>query len=324
MKRETFFKLLAVAVACVCAAFAAYRHEIRANGAFGDNGAPLLSVAENVADTVAALVVAQNGDTLSFTKDKNNRWYLLEADNYPADKEKTDAYVKALLSLKKERRATALPEFYADEGLNEEDACFVSLLDADGNALASLFTGFEVAKGLYFVRKPDEAQTYLTASPVVLCQTDKENWINKTVYSFGDGSVQSVEYLLPRHPQRFVRFFRSSPRDGYATETSDDFFKFVLPDDAARNLASFSFETFRPAEENRETVERIVVSFFDGLKITWKVDADNTVSFEFDADETATQQTNMIARTLSDMHTPWRYVIPLSVTKNLNPFLELE
>ena len=319
MTRRSFYFLFLITLLCFSGAVFLYRKDME--NMVETNG-PLLSGLSARTENTAALVFTRKGQPLTLIKNKTGDWSLLEAAGYPVGFHKISSFINLLDSLKKEKAGTALPEFYFDEGLTEDEACQIALFDENGDILADLFAGKAVSDG-YFVRAGGDMQTYTVKTPQSLCPDKASDWLDMTLFSLPVSNVQSVTYSLPQEPERFIRLTRSRSDEPLKIDVSDDFFIFFDTEDAAKEFAAFNFSDFKHADSSFTPTLAVETLFFDGLKIIRMQDDERTSAFSFDATAHAAQETKAAAKRLNALFSKWLYR-PADMQKDvLNPFLPI-
>jgi len=121
---------------------------------------------------VTVLTSEENGHVQTFIKDKTGRWTVLEKEGAFVSEGKIDGVVLRLKTLQKGGEATAVPAFYAEEGVDEATGCLVTLAREDGSAVAAVIIGKKFdEKGTTgrFVRLPDEKRSWRVFPDGDLC-----------------------------------------------------------------------------------------------------------------------------------------------------------
>lgn len=251
MSPKTF---VAIAVAAVVAVAAA-GISVALQPGYGDTGAAgqrmFPDLLERVNDVASVVIEAAKG-TLSVTR-RDGGWVLAEGDGYPARAGKVRAVVVGLARLTYLEPKTRRKDRYAKLNLRDpesEDALSrrLTLKAAGGEVLARVIVGrrnfsFQ-ADGAVYVRKPDDAQSWLARGTLEL-GTQPSDWLRPMIVDIKPGRIARV---VVRHADgKTVVASRASPEDKNFTIEN-------LPA-GARLKSESAADNFSLALENLQLVE---------------------------------------------------------------------
>jgi hypothetical protein len=134
-------------------------------------------------------------------------WVVTNRGNYPAEFDPVRRLIGGLAEATVVEAKTSKPEFYDKIGVGDTDkpgamGTKVELQDAAGKPLAALVIGTTSREGggenepggskpRYFVRKLDEAQTYLAKGDLAV-QAGPMTWVNRSIVEADGSKVKSV------------------------------------------------------------------------------------------------------------------------------------
>ena len=121
---------------------------------------------------VFVVTTEKNGRVQTFIKDKTGRWSILEKDGAFVEDGKIDGFVLRLKRLEKGGAASAVSDFYAEEGVDEATGCLVTLAREDGSTVVSVVVGKsfdEKGRTGRFVRLVDDKKSWRVFPDGDLC-----------------------------------------------------------------------------------------------------------------------------------------------------------
>lgn len=154
---------------------------------------PLLPKAREQADRIAR-VMLKRGAVETVLERREGGWVVVNKSGYPADGERTRKMIADLLDSKTIEPKTSKPENYERIGVSEPDkpgaaGVRVELQDQSGQSLGAVIvgnistapTGEDPVLGgsRYFVRRPDEAQSWLAQGSLGFV-VDPMSWVNRS------------------------------------------------------------------------------------------------------------------------------------------------
>ncbi|MBR1778178.1 MAG: DUF4340 domain-containing protein [Alphaproteobacteria bacterium] len=338
MNPRSFYKLLIVSLVAFASAVTVWilTPEYSVGTFFGEPLLPGLIEKINEADVVS---IEHAGQTLTFLRDNNGDWTLMEANGYPADKERIRNALIGLAHLEKIEPKTALPEFYPDlqvEDTSETSKSYlVTLLNAEGKQLSSLLVGKNIS-GItwngqgYFVRFPDDAQSWLVRGNVDVTGT-KNSWLSTRILPLAKGRTGSIT-LIDGTRTREIVYKRTDPAlpllpvflsDRYFL-TSQSFIEKM-----EKALTSFDFEEAvnRPANLSEEIpFSSALIETVDGLHIyvfLYLIDSTPYAAVSFAPADNASESVQQEAIDLEALHGKWLYRISKENVSALLPFLSI-
>ena len=339
MKPRSFYKLLAVTVVAFVVALSVWilTPTYSTGNVFGE---PFIPGLIDKINDVATISVEHEGRTMTFNHDEKGEWFLAQADNYPADKERIRNILIGIANLEKIEPKTALPEFYPDlqvEDIKQSDAksYLISLINNQGQSITKLLIG-KKTRGLswngqgYFVRFPDDPQSWLVRGNVDVTG-DMRSWMATRLLPLTKGRTSSIT-LVDGTKTREAVYKRSAPAmaiqpsflsDGYFIIASD----FIEKMEEA--LTSFNFKnvTERPDNIGQEIpFASAFIETFDGLNIylfMYLPDGQPFVAVSFAATEKADENVKKEAKELEELHQNWLYQMPEETVTAILPFLSV-
>lgn len=287
---------------------------------------------------VAVMSVEHEGQTVTFVKDAADNWTLMEADHYPADRERIRNTLIGIAGLEKVEPKTALPEFYPDIGVEDNSrpnakSYLVTLLDGEGRELLGLLVGKSV-RGIrwdgvgYFVRFPDEAQSWLVRGALDVTG-DVRSWLPVRILPLNPREAASIT-MLDGTKKREIIFRRPAPQLPLRAEYKSDPYFLSSPDylaEAEEALTSLDFSDVaeRPADlEAYDPFFSMNVQTFAGLDATLRfylIEGRPFVALSYKVLPDAPEEVRREAERLEQRHEKWFYQLPNARVNALLPFL---
>lgn len=339
MHPRSFYKLLTAAVIAFAAALSVWilTPEYSAGTFFGQ---PLIPGLMEKINDIEAVSIEHGGKTMTFLRDGAGSWTLVEADGYPADKERIRNVLIGLAGLEKIEPKTALPEFYSDlrveDNMNEKSGSYlVTLLTNEGNPLTRLLVGKQT-NGIswngqgYFVRFPDDAQSWLVRGNVDVTG-DMRSWLAVRLLPLVKGRTSSIT-IVDGTKTREAVYKRTAPAMAMQASFLSDG-HFIISADFIEKmenaLTAFDFEdvAVRPGDLAEETpFSSAFIETFDGLNIYlffYLVDSKPFAAVSFAPAANADAKVKAEAAELEKRHSKWLYQMPEETVSALLPFLSL-
>ena len=339
MHQRSFYKLLFVTLIAFITATSLWvlspGHSVNAV-----SGQLLLPGLMEKINDIEVVSIEHSAKTLTFLRDASGDWNLVEADGYPAKKERIRNVLIGLSGLEKIEPKTALPEFYPDLQVedntsDESKSYLVTLLNAQGDSLTRLLVG-KRTNGIswdgqgYFVRFPNEKQSWLVRGNVDVTG-GLQTWLSVRLLPLVKGRTSSVT-IVDGTKTREAVYKRSSPvmrlepsflSDGHIIISADFIEKM---EDV---LTAFDFEdvSVRPRNLGEETpLSSALIETFDGLNIyifLYLIDSKPFVAVSFASTENADEEVKSEAVNLELRHNKWLYQMSEETLSALLPFLSV-
>lgn len=300
-------------------------------------GMPLLPGLLEKINDVDVMSIEHSGETITFVRDTLGNWALMEADNYPADKERIRNTLIGIAGLEKIEPKTAIAEFYHEIGVepntDSSKSYLVTLLNADGEQLLSLLVG-KSTRGVqwngtgYFVRFPNDSQSWLVRGSLDVTGSSK-TWIATRILPIKEGFLKDIT-LIDGSKTREISFQRNQPETWLRpTFLSDPYFitsnDYLLRMEQAFASLDFTDVAHRPEDLADEApFTSAYLETFDGLKIYaffYLIDQKPLIAVAFSSTDEASDDVKMHAAQLQTKHQPWLYQIPSSKIATILPFL---
>ncbi len=287
---------------------------------------------------VAVMSVEHEGQTVTFVRDAADNWTLMEADHYPADRERIRNTLIGIAGLEKVEPKTALPEFYPDIGVEDNSkpnakSYLVTLLDGEGRELLGLLVGKSV-RGIrwdgvgYFVRFPDEAQSWLVRGALDVTG-DVRSWLPVRILPLSRREAASI-MMLDGTRKREIIFRRLAPQLPLRTEYKSDPYFLTSPDylaEAEEALTSLDFSDVaeRPADlDAYDPFFSMNVQTFKGMETALRfylIEGRPFAALSYKALPDAPEDVRREADRLEQRHAKWFYQLPNAKVNALLPFL---
>lgn len=285
---------------------------------------------------IAVMSVEHAGETTTFVKGTGGNWFLVESSGYVADKERIRNALVGLANLEKIEPKTALPEYYPDIQVEDAGAnaqsYLVTLLNANGATLLNLLVG-KSTRGIrwngqgYYVRKPDEAQSWLVRGFADVTG-GALSWMDTELSAFKESdmaSVTIVDFAKKREAtyKRADRFSKMQP-----VSASDNYFlkSAAFVDGMTKALSTMNFTAVerRPSDWDKiDPYLSVMVETYDGLTQYFFIYLINEVPFaalSFRTDDSASDAVKNYAAALQKGFAEWVYRIPAEKTAAVSPF----
>lgn len=339
MHPRSFYKLLAAAVIAFAAALSVWilTPEYSAGTFFGR---PLIPGLMEKINDIEAVSIEHGGKTMTFQRDGEGSWTLVEADGYPADRERIRNILIGLAGLEKIEPKTALPEFYPDlrveDNMNEKSGSYlVTLLTNEGDPLTRLLVG-KRTNGIswngqgYFVRFPDDPQSWLVRGNVDVTG-DMRSWLSVRLLPLVKGRTSSITIVDGTKTREAVYKLTAPAMAMQPSFLSDG--HFIISADFIEKmenaLTAFDFEDVaaRPKNLAEETpFSSAFIETFDGLNIYlffYLMESKPFAAVSFTAANNADAEVKAEAAELEKRHARWLYQMPEETVSALLPFLSV-
>ena len=339
MNPRSFYKLLIITTFAFIAAVTVWIVTPKySTGTFF--GEPLLPGLLAQINDVEVVSIEHSGKTLTFMRDNSGGWTLMEANGYPADKERIRNALIGLSHLEKIEPKTALPEFYPelqveDNAGEKSKSYLVTLLNTDGEQLTSLLIGKNISgvtwngQG-YFVRFPNDPQSWLVRGNVDVTG-DQYSWMSARILPLIKGRISSVTVVDGTKTREAV-YKRTDPTAALTPTYLSDKHLITAPDfieKMEQALTSFDFEEAIARPENladEVPFSSSLIETGDGLSIylfLYLLDSNPYVAVVFTASDNADQDVRKEIAELEALHGKWLYRMPSEKILALLPFLSV-
>lgn len=221
----------------------------------------------------------------SFTvRRQGDGWAMPEKSGYPVKFETVKQAVVGMASLKPREAKTAKPDNYAKvkvldprkDGDPKGEGVLLRLVGEGDKEIAALIVGAtdsvptSAREGWYYVRKPEEARTWLASGRVEL--SDKPvGWLDSDMVQVNRDRVRTATTVQPDGAS--VTVFRDKSGDGnFKVENvpaGGEVLHETSPNSLGSALGFLSFEDVKPlAEVKFDGANKAVFGTFDGLVLT--------------------------------------------------------
>lgn len=210
MSPKSFAGLFVVTViAAVAAAWILLTHDVGAP-ARGRGALAFPELAEQV-NNVRKIVVKRADGTSTIQSQKKNgelQWSIKELHGYPVPIEIVRAVAAGMAQLRLVEPKTRRADLYHRIHVENPDkkgskGALVTLFDGKGDKMASLIVGLDeggvISVGNVFVRRPDEARSWLAHGKVPVPEK-RIGWLNQTIIDVDLPRVRESTLYLPGHP----------------------------------------------------------------------------------------------------------------------------
>lgn len=339
MNPRSFEKLLWVCLAFVVFAVIAWvRAPTYSTGDFF--GEKLLPGFISQVNDISVMSVEYGGQTVTFVRDALGNWTLMEAENYPADRERIRNSLIGISELEKVEPKTALEEFYPDIGVEDASSeasgsYLVTLLDGEGNERLALLVGRSV-RGVrwdgtgHFVRFPSDKQSWLVRGFLDVTG-DARTWIETRLFPDDFGALSSL-IVADGTKEREIIFSRDSEDKPLTAEyQSDEYFvkdaQFIS--DMEKVLKEINFRDVAKRPENLKDSEPFLFirgQTFSGVGMMMTfhlLDNKPFVEVTVDAEKNAGTELRKKAVRLAARHEGWLYQVSPDDVSALFPFMAL-
>lgn len=214
-------------------------------------------------------------------------WAMPEKSGYPVKFETVKQAVVGMASLKPREAKTAKPENYArvkaldprKDGDPKGQGVLLRLVGQDDKEIAALIVGAtdsvptSAREGWYYVRKPEEARTWLASGRIEL--SDKPvGWLDTDMVQVNRDRVRTATTVQPDGAS--VTVFREKSGDAnFKVENIPEGGKVLhetVPNGLGAALGFLSFDDVKPlADVKFDGANKAVFTTFDGLVLTVEV-----------------------------------------------------
>ena len=335
MSPSAFYRLFFATIAAVVAAAVLWigAPSYTADKAFGQKLAP--DLLEHIND-VAVMSIEHGKETETFVKGTGGNWFLMEMSGYIADKERIRNALIGLANLEKIEPKTALPEYYPDimvEDAGENAQSYlVTLLDADGKTLLNLLVG-KSTSGIrwngqgYFVRKPDEAQSWLVRGSADVTG-GALTWMDTELSAFKEADMESVTIVdatkkreaTYKRADRFSKMQPVSASDNYFMKST------AFVDGMTKALSSMNFTAVERRTSDWDKLDpylSVMIETYDGLTqyfFVYLIDDVPFAALSFRASDSASDKVKNYAAALEKGFAEWVYRVPAEKASAISPF----
>ncbi|HJZ43672.1 MAG TPA: DUF4340 domain-containing protein [Hyphomicrobiaceae bacterium] len=214
MKPKPFAALVAVTALALLFAIVSYASNNRW-APTRISGTALLPGLAAQADRIAKIELSQGGKTLALTREKEN-WALADRGQYPAKSESVRALIVKLAQAETIEPKTQSKDRLAlleleDPGAKDAKSRLVRLLDDKGAVVGEAIVGkkrfdaFGASKSGTYMRRPGEAQAWLTGADVDV-GLGVRDWVRPQVFDLAAAKIAGVSIEIPgEEPLKIAR-----------------------------------------------------------------------------------------------------------------------
>ena len=214
MKPKPFAALVAVTALALLFAIVSYASNNRWAPA-RISGTALLPGLAAQADRIAKVELSQGGKALALARDKEN-WALADRGQYPAKSESVRALIVKLAQAETIEPKTQSKDRLAlleleEPGAKDAKSRLVRLLDDKGAVVGEAIVGkkrfdaFGASKSGTYMRRPGEAQAWLTGADVDVALGVRD-WVRPQVLDLGAAKIAGVSIEIPgEEPLKIAR-----------------------------------------------------------------------------------------------------------------------
>lgn len=198
MNRKQFILLgVAAVVVTVFAWIMGQRESVRHETAASTR---LFADLESQLNNITQIVVQQAGESPVTIERQGDRWAVVEKGGYPADVGRLRQALIALAKTETIEPKTRDPAKYAKLGVQaigatDSESQDVKLFGKDKKQLVHVVVGKSDATGGSYIRKADEAQSWL-GSEQISFPAKAEDWLDKNLIKLDNNRIQRVEVEL--------------------------------------------------------------------------------------------------------------------------------
>ena len=276
-RRRNLAVLAAIALVSLILAGLALTYQGTKDGAQSRQEIMFPGLGDRIHNIARIHIVSRQYGAFDMVFDPRIGWVLLQHGNYPASFEQMRSTVVGLTNLQTIAAKTARPEWYGFIGVDappKGSGTLIQLLDDKNNVLAALIMGKETdigdpggSIGLY-VRKPDEAQSWLARS-VFEPKSNPADWLDKNILTVDPSQIVEADINPVSGPAFVIK--RAGPA-GFAIADLPKGREEAYPGAAAAVAAAitgFDFEDVKTADAFDFTnAPRFVTRTVDGLTVT--------------------------------------------------------
>jgi hypothetical protein len=231
-------------------------------------------------DAAAKLVLMTGAGRFTFNRIADGSWVALDKHGYAVSARRIRAVATQLADMRRIEAKTALPERFAQIGVEAPDtpkanAAMVRLENAAGDVLVETILGERVwrqtgpARTGTFIRAPDGERAWLASGGVDL-PADLIDWLDRAIVNIDGDEVAKVE-VIPATGSPFLIARKVLGSDFSLLSAKGPL---RLDTEAAKKLstglARLTFEDVVPSAQKAVGADRsrVDVTTFDGLKVT--------------------------------------------------------
>lgn len=181
----------------------------------------LFHLSTSTLQNISEIEVQTHDKTITLIRDDTGQWRVKEKQNYPAISSQVHQLLIGIADLQIIEAKTSNSAFYSKLGVEDittDDAksTLLSLKTAQDKTVASLIVGddkvakIDSTRKEIYVRKPTEAQTWLTLGRIPL-ENKVTGWLNKQILDIKEERIRQVEITQPDGEQ--ILIFKNHPSD---------------------------------------------------------------------------------------------------------------
>jgi hypothetical protein len=286
-------------------------------------GVALFESLRNDPPEVGRIEVVKGDDRFALEREGDD-WLITSKDRFPAAAEKVRAFLLSLSEAELVEAKTNSRERYAllsvenPKGSNPSSH-LVRLIDTKGKPVAEIIVGktrpdaFGLGKGGTYVRRPDEAQSWLVNTEIN-AGTSLRDWVRPQVFEARRKDIERLTVEMPDKENLDIAL--SEDGNEHLLQDIPEGMKVRYAntiDDIAEAARSFDFDDIRKRETppTGDKVSAVTLELANGLKCLFRIRRDGGVawlSIEASGDgEAAKEAEELNARTKG-----WEFRIPKS------------
>jgi hypothetical protein len=212
-------------------------------------------------DQIAKITISGQKGAQKMTLSRNeDRFVIVEKDNYPAGVKKVNELVAQCLDIRTAELRTEDPAFHKDLGVTEDSAkSVITLWDAENKPIVGIFISEsdEQGKGAY-VRLASENKVYLTLNSPWISAVPMD-YVDKEILKVNTGKIVEVTITDPNQ-----HTYTLQTKDGGKTITSP----ITLP--AGKRLKESDCKRVFTAPGGIQIEDVVAAGKVEGLKLGWR------------------------------------------------------
>lgn len=322
MTPKQFVALAATALACLVTALVVYTSSIPWTRATPE-GVALFETLRTNPPEIGRIEILQGANMLTLER-KGDKWLLTNNEGFPASNEKVRAFLGGLAEAdlveaktsRKDRYALLSLESPNGKGTNSR---LVRVLDTKGKPVAEVIIGktridaFGSGKGGTYVRRPDEAQSWLVDTEII-AGTTLRDWVKPRLFEARRKDIKQLTVAMPDKQNLDIALSEDGSEHLLQNIPDGMKVKFVNSiDDIAEAARSFDFDEVRRLDKPPagDEVSAVTLELANGLRCLFRIRRDGGVawiSLEASGDGDAAKE----AEELTQRTEGWEFRIPNS------------
>lgn len=262
-----------------------------------ENNGLMPELVDHINEVKSVTIVGAENKPLVSLNNGSNGWTVQEKADFPADTGKLRGLLLNLANAKLLQSKTSKPEHYAELGVEDlasKDAQGL-MIDLQGLAQpAKLIIGQTSKHGGSFVRKPDQAQSWLSSTQLTV-ESDPQHWLNTQLTDIAAQRI--TEVVLTSADGKTLRLSKDKAADSNfqladlpaGRELTDP----AVANSLASALSGLQLEQVMPATAIPQTATKARYRSFEGLIVEaslWQQDGLNLAQLTASAEATVTDK----------------------------------